>query len=122
MKTLRERQAYMVRVIQTLDRALVEASGRPARVISHLQTPHAAPGQREAVCIHGEGGRQEHLPYGVALERQVNLARRWVREGEGPKPVVVRSAEGTLALQERLSGEDVVPLVETERPVMRRLV
>ncbi len=79
---------HMVQIIKTLDRWIAQRHGRVGLPIMHFQKPHGNPGEREAVCVYLDAVDREYLPYGEALEREVEEARRWVRTGEGAVPSV----------------------------------
>ena len=88
MITLRERQIHMTQLLKKLDRMIVEKHGKFNLPFYHYQKPLAAPGERDSVCVYVDAVKREYLPYGVELEKMVEEARLWVRNGEGTRPEV----------------------------------
>ena len=95
----------MVQVIKTVDRLLAERHGKVGYPIIHFQKPHGAPGERDSVCVYMSSEKREYLPYGIELERQIDDARYWVREGDGPVPAVVVDAGGQISIGRARRGQ-----------------
>jgi hypothetical protein len=89
MISLRERQIHMTQLLKKLDRMIVEKHGKFNLPFFHYQKPLAPPGERDSVCVYVDAVKREYLPYGVELEKMVEAARMWVRNGEGPRPEVM---------------------------------
>jgi len=102
MTTLRERQIHMTQLLKKLDRMIVEKHGKFNFPFYHYQKPLAAPGERDSVCVYIDAVKREYLPYGVELEKMVEEARLWVRNGEGTRPEVL------------IMDQAIKPIPETE--------
>jgi len=89
MTSLRERQIHMTQLLKKLDRMIVEKHGKFNLPFYHYQRPLAAPGERDSVCVYVDAVKREYLPYGVELEKMVEEARLWVKNGDGPRPEVM---------------------------------
>ncbi|WP_404424664.1 hypothetical protein [Nibricoccus sp. IMCC34717] len=122
MNTPRERQMYMVQMIKTLDRLVAERAGHAGAVLVHYQRPQLGPGERDAVCVHLAGGQREFVPYGPVLEAMVEDARRWVRQGVGPVPLVWKRRDGeVLVAAKGPAGASCLPIVVPPAAVVRQL-